>query len=398
MLIDPKIEDLLDAYPDTAICFGKAGLTQLAAYLRAENVHKAVVFTGGTSAEKSGALAACLNSLQLEKEVGVVVFGGIEPEPSIETVNRMAGFLDAEKPDQVIAIGGGSPLDAAKAAWLVHQAGGAVDDYFGVNKYSDANPARKLKKIIAVPTTSGTGSEATPYSNIVDHALRVKKLIVEREIIPECSFVVPEFTVTMPEAVTLATGCDALAHAIEGFLNISADEAHPQANTWAFEAIRLIAGHLPSVLRDGRELRGRAAMSAAAALAGMVIRYKPTGLPHLCSFSWFGRIEHGIAVALILPAAWRYYIDSGPVAERTMELAPVFGGSTPEEVITAYRAFLTRCGVAEGLRHYPDIDQALLERTAENAGQNRMKLDSAPRPVAFEDSRRILLDILKQSW
>ena len=82
----------------------------------------------------------------------------------------------------------------------------------------------------------------------------------------------------------------------------------------------------------------------------------------------------------------------------TMELAPVFGGSTPEEVIAGYRAFLNRCGVPDGLRHYSDIDQALLDRTAESAGQNKMKLDSAPRPVALEDSRNILSGILKEAW
>ncbi len=394
MFIEPMIEDLLDSYPDTVICFGKSGLIQLSAHLRLEGIRKMVLFTGGSSAEKSGALSA----LTMENEIGIARFNDIEPEPSIETVKRMVEFLKAEEPDQVIAIGGGSPMDAAKAAWLVYQAGGTVDDYFGVNKYSSANPGKKLKKIIAIPTTSGTGSEVTPYSNIVDHEAKVKKLISEREIIPEYAFVVPEFTMSMPKQVTLATGCDALAHAIEGFLNLGADGAHPRANDWALEAIRLIVDNLPAALQDGQNLKARTAVSAAATLAGMVISYKPTGLPHLCSFSWFGKIEHGIAVAMILPAAWRYYIGSEAVAKRTMELAPVFGGKTPEDVITAYRAFLTGCGVPSGLRSFADIDQALLERTAESAGQNKMKLDSAPRPVALENSRQTLTDILKQAW
>lgn len=398
MLLETKIEDLLDAYPDTAICFGKAAMTQLAVYLNAENTRKVALFTGGSSAKKSGALMAFVDVLKQGGDIGIVSFREVEPEPSIDTVRRMTEFLYREQPDQVVAIGGGSPLDAAKAAWLIHQAGGVIDDYFGVNRFSSINPGRKLKKIIAIPTTSGTGSEATPYSNIVDREQQVKKLISEREIIPEYSFVVPEFAATMPPSFTLATGCDALAHAIEGFLNIGADNAHPQANTWAFEAIRLIVGNLHAAVQDGQNMKARTAMSAAATLAGMVICYKPTGLPHLCSFSWFGRIEHGLAVALILPAAWRYYIGSEAVASRTMELAPVFGGSTPEEVIAGYRAFLNRCGVPDGLRHYSDIDQALLDRTAESAGQNKMKLDSAPRPVALEDSRNILSGILKEAW
>lgn len=394
---DLLIENLLEEYPDTAICLGKSNLAALAEYLRQSGVRKIALFTGGSSADKSGAAAGFYQQIGDAAELGTVLFKDIEPEPTIDTVGRMVAFLKSEQPDEVVAIGGGSPLDAAKAAWLIYQAGGKIHDYFGVNRYSSVNPDKKIKKIIAIPTTSGTGSEVTPYSNIVDRKMQVKKLISETAIIPSYAFVVPEFTVTMPGSVTLATGCDALAHAIEGFLNVGADNAHPRANSWALEAIRLIADNLPAALEDGKNLKARTAMSIAATLGGMVIRYKPTGLPHLCSFSWFGKIEHGIAVAMILPAAWRYYLGSPVVAERTMELAPIFGGTKPENVIQGYRAFLSRCGVAESLRGYPDLDKALLEKTAESAGENKMKLESAPRPVALENSREILLDILQQS-
>ncbi len=394
---DLLMENLLEEYPDTAICLGQSNIGGLSEHWRATNVRKIALFTGGASAEKSGALIGFYQQLSSITEFGVVLFKDIDPEPTIATVEKMVAFLKGEQPDEVIAIGGGSPMDAAKAAWLIYQAGGSIHDYFGVNRYSSANPGKKLKRIIAMPTTSGTGSEVTPYSNIVDREAQVKKLILETAIIPEYAIVEPEFTRTMPRSVTLATGCDALAHAIEGFLNIGADQAHPRANAWALEAIRLIVDNLPRALENGDDLKARTAMSIAATLGGMVIRYKPTGLPHLCSFSWFGKIEHGTAVAMILPAAWRYYLGSQAIAVRTMELAPIFGGNTPENVIQGYRAFLSRCGVADSLRSYPDIDDALLEKTAESAGANKMKLDSAPRPVALENSREILLGILRQS-
>lgn len=388
---------LLESYPDTALIFGKERFVMIQQIFYTNETRKIAIFTGGESAKSSGALIKLLKTLSVQSQIAIVHFSGIKPEPTIETVEEMVAFLEDEKPDEVIAIGGGSPMDAAKAAWLVYQAGGTIHDYFGVNKFSSANPKRKLKKIIAIPTTAGTGSEVTPYSNIVDTKLQVKKLISEIEIIPEYSFLVPEFTYSMPHGVTLATGCDALAHAIEGFLNVGQDNADPYANERALAAITLVAEYLPLVLADGNHQEARSAMSIASALAGMVIRHKSTGLPHLCSFSWFGKIEHGIAVVLLLPAAWRYYNASPAVAERTMLLAPVFGGKTPDEVVDGFCSFLQRCGVPSGLNAFPEITPELLEKTAASAAQNKMKLELAPRPVPLEQSQQILSHILQES-
>jgi alcohol dehydrogenase len=388
---------ILDTYPDTVIAFGEDGLLSFELLMQEQRAKKIAAFTGKHSADATGAWARFLKTCGT-MDVGVVRFSDIEAEPCINTVERMIEFLHAEQPDVVVAIGGGSPMDAAKAAYLVYQCGGTLQDYFGVNKFSSANPGKKLKKVICFPTTSGTGSEATPYANIVDNAVRVKKLISEVEIIPEYSFVVPELAASMPQSVTLATGCDALAHSLEGFLNIGQDMNHPKANEWALESIRLIVENLPKVVADGSDVAARTAVSAAATLGGMVIRYKSTGLPHLCSFSWFGRIEHGIAVAMLLPAAWGYYIQSEGVRVRTMELKGIFPGDTPEEVVNSYRKFLDSLGVPEGLEEFSDITPELLEVTAESAGQNKMKLDLAPKPVPLENSKEILAGILEKAY
>ena len=139
-------------------------------------------------------------------------------------------------------------------------------------------------------------------------------------------------------------------------------------------------------------------MSLAAALGGMVIRHKSTGLPHRCSFSWFGRIEHGIAAALLLPASWRYYLAEASVAERTMMLREIFPGNSPEEVVASFRSFLTSLGVPEFLAAYPDITPELLRRTAESGRENAMKLELAPRPVPLERSGEILSGILEAAY
>ncbi|MDD3116370.1 MAG: iron-containing alcohol dehydrogenase, partial [Victivallaceae bacterium] len=239
-----ELVELLEKYTDTALIFGSERMIMIQEVFYQSDTRKIAVFSGGESADRSGAFAELMKKLSILPQIQVVRFNAIKPEPTIETVTQMLEFLKLENPDEVVAIGGGSPLDAAKAAWLVHQAGGSIHDYFGVNRYSAENPQRKLKKIIAIPTTAGTGSEATPYSNIVDQAMQVKKLISETEIIPAYSFVVPEFTFSMPPSVTRATGCDALAHAIEGFLNVGQDQVDSFANARALEAISLIVKHL----------------------------------------------------------------------------------------------------------------------------------------------------------
>ena len=343
---------------------------------------KTVVFSGTHAAERFRA-------------AGFTVWCGVEAEPVIATVERMAAFLARERPDTVAAVGGGSVMDAAKAALLMHETGWKLADLFGVNRWSSANSGRTIRRLIAIPGTSGTGSEATPYSNIVSPEAGVKKLICEAAAVPEYAVIAPELTYSMPPDLTRATGCDALAHLIEGFLNVGADSNHPGVNDWAKCGIALVAAHLPAAMRG--EPFARKAMAYAALLGGMTIRFKSTGLPHLCSFSWYGRIAHGDAVAVLLPACWRYYLGNPQVAERTLELADVFPGDTPEAVIASYEAFLDRVGMPGGLSAWSGIDAELIERTAKSGAENPMKLELAPRPVPLAESYDILKAILKLS-
>jgi alcohol dehydrogenase class IV len=389
-------QKILNTYPDTNISFGAESWDKFANLLKERKTKKIVIFSGKHSADKSGAWARFEQSIK-PLNLEVVRFKDIEAEPCTETVEKMTAFLKQQQADEVIALGGGSPIDAAKAAYLEYQTGKSHQEFFGVNKFSSANPGQKLKKVICFPTTSGTGTEATPYSNIVDHKLKVKKLISEIEIIPEYSFVVPELALSMPAHVTRATGCDAMAHSLEGFLNIGQDGNHPLANDWALASIRLVKDFLPRAIANANDIEAREALSAAATLGGMVIRYKSTGLPHLCSFSWFGRIEHGIAVALLLPSAWKYYIQREKVAARTMQLKDIFPGETPAKIIASYQKFIKNCGVPANLKAFPDITPELLEQTAQSAGQNKMKLDLAPKPVPLENSYNIIIDILKRA-
>ena len=335
---------------------------------------------------------------ELFRCAGFTVWTGVEAEPSAGTVEKMVEFLRQNQPENVVAVGGGSVLDAAKAAYLVYQTGWELNELFGVNRWSSANPGKRLKRMVAIPTTSGTGSEATPYSNIVDLSAGVKKLIVEDQSVPAIAFCPPSFQRSMPSELTRAVGCDALAHLIEGFLNVGADSRHPQANLWAKTGVELVARYLVRAVADPDDIEARRGMLVASTLGGMTIRFKSTGLPHLCSFSWFGRIAHGEAVALLLPGAWRYYLANHAVAERTMELADIFPGTTPQEVIASYQEFIRSTGLPEKLSAWQGITPELLERTAGSGAENRMKLDNAPNPVPLEKSYDILLSIMKSVY
>lgn len=364
--------------PGEKIVFAGSLKEALASYCR----NNCVVFSGTHYAEEI-------------KAEGFSVWCGIEAEPETLTVEKMADFLREEKPEQVIAVGGGSVLDAAKAAWLMAQTNWTLDELFGVNRWSQANEGKTLRRLTAIPTTSGTGSEATPYSNIVVKSAGVKRLIVEKESVPDTAIIIPALTSTMPAALTRATGCDALAHLIEGFLNVGADSNHPAANDWAKCGIALTVSALREAM-NGNE-NARTAMAFASLLGGMTIRYKSTGLPHLCSFSWFGRIAHGDAVAVLLPECWRYYLANPEVCKRTMELSGIFQGNSPEEVIASYEDFLDSVDMPGGLSAWNGINADLIEKTAKSGSQNKMKLELAPHPVPLDESYDILKAILKLS-
>ncbi len=383
---------ILDAWDEVSVLHTDSSFGELEAAVRMNNWHKVAVFTGRNSADSSGAWAKLLNSLRYT-ECAVVRFKDIPPEPDMQTVYAMKEFLAGNDPDGVIALGGGSVLDAAKAAYVVFQSDMPLEECFGSDKISNAFPGKNFKRIIAVPTTSGTGSEITQYSNIVNREKRVKQLISDPVLVPECACLNAQFTSSMPPSVSLATGCDALAHLLEGWLNVTMDENKEFINRAAGVGVELLRDNLAKALTAPDDLAARKAVQVASALGGLTIRNKSTGLPHLLSFSWFGRIEHGIAVARLLPAAWRYYIGREAVAERTLEIGKILGGNTPEEVISNYGKLLEKWHVPQ-LNSFAGLTDELLMQTCRSAGANRMKLELAPRPVPLESSEEVLQQVI----
>jgi len=393
--------DMIDEYPDASIVFGDAAMPQFETLLLLSEVKKSFYFMGGiSSAEKSGAWPAALKAMQT-LDIDAPRHCGIPPEPDVECVEEMVKALQRENPDLVVAIGGGSVMDAAKAACASWQTGAHVSELFGPGKVTAKAAGKALKRVVCIPTTAGTGSEATPYANIVDRKRGVKMLIADPAIIPEFSFVDPDFTLSAPKELTLAVALDALSHSTEGFLNFKAKDAHPDADSWALESISLIVSALPAALENPSCFESRLKLSAAATLGGMVIRNKPTGLPHLCSFSFYDKVPHGLVVASLLPHFWRFYLEEPAVKERTMALKGVFPGEgqdSPEKVVDAFAAFILSCGAPKSLGELEGCGEELIDKAAKAAKENPVKLETAPRKVSVAESEKIIGGILKKAW
>src|SRR5574341_1765330 len=225
------------------------------------------------------------------------VFAEVEPDPSLQTVRRCAAAMAEYNPDWVIGLGGGSCIDAAKAAWLLYErpdidpAGINPFDFFGV---------RAKARLIAIPTTSGTGSEATWAVVLTDTDEQRKLALGARELLPDIAIVDPAFTLSMPPRLTADTGLDALTHAVEGYTSAWHNDF---ADGPCLKAIQIIFDYLPRACADGEDMEAREKMHNAAALAGLGFINSLAATAHALGHSLGAvfHIPHGRAVSLFLP-------------------------------------------------------------------------------------------------
>lgn len=251
--------------------------------------------------EKSGLARAVMDSSE-----GVLAdsFTGVSPNPEAEEVDACARQLRDQKLDFVVALGGGSALDCAKAAAGIALSGQSIRRYHGTG---EPLPREHLP-VIAVPTTAGTGSEVTCVAVISDHARGLKAPIVSETFYPACAVVDPELTYTVPPAVTAGTGIDVLCHALEGFWS----RGHqPICDALALHAAKLVFGFLPRAWDCPTDEEAREKMCEASLIAGLAFTLPKTTAPHACSFPLTNRyhIPHGEACGLTLD--WFTRINAG---------------------------------------------------------------------------------------
>ena len=261
---------------------------------------KAFIVIGGGSMKRFGFLDKVLSYL---KEAGMEtkVFEGVGPDPSVETVMKGAKEMEAFEPDWIVSIGGGSPIDAAKAMWVFYE----YPDFtfekaivpFGLPKL------RRKAKFVAIPSTSGTATEVTAFSVITDYKAKIKYPLADFEITPDIAIVDPSLAETMPEKLVAHTGMDALTHAIEAY---TASLRSNFTDPLALKAIEMVNMHLVNSFKGDMEARGE--MHEAQCLAGMAFSNALLGIVHSMAHKVGAvfHIPHGCANAIFLPYVIKY--------------------------------------------------------------------------------------------
>ncbi|MCL5256588.1 MAG: iron-containing alcohol dehydrogenase [Chloroflexi bacterium] len=253
---------------------------------------------------------------------GVQVLGKIEgagPNAPRQDVLRIADDLRRLAPDVIVCIGGGSTLDAAKAAEVLRTLGGSIDDYFGTGKVSEALKAsgKKLTPLVAIQTAASSGAHLTKYSNITDVSTGQKKLIVDEAIVPARAVFDYDLTISMSPAFTADGALDGLAHALEVLYGAVGKPYYPKMAEVAKECISLIVEYVGRAVENPKDLEARTALGLATDLGGYSIMLGGTNGAHLTSFSLVDILSHGRACAIMNPY---YTVFFAPAVEEPLRL------------------------------------------------------------------------------
>lgn len=278
------------------IRFGVGITKQLGAVLKEEmGFKKAFVAT-----DKGIAAAGILDHIRAGLEAGNMeyqIYGEMVPDPTIEVVDEAARVLRESGADVVVAAGGGSPIDTAKAICMLQTHEGSVREYlFGGTKQVE----KEIMPLICVPTTAGTGSEMTAASVITNNQEKTKVSVTHENLIPKMAFIDPALQVGMPPFITATTGMDALTHAIESYVSLNAE---PVSDAMGIAAIKMIGENLRTAVSDGGNLEARTNMALASTIAGAAFMNGGLGVVHgiAQTIGAVAHVPHGVANALLLP-------------------------------------------------------------------------------------------------
>jgi len=285
----------------------------------AKSLGKKALLVTDTHLEKIGLLQEIKKSLELAG-VAYAIYDQVVTEPTMEyTAEGLKVFKEVQA-DFLIAVGGGSPIDAAKGISALATNPGKMSDFAGPNKIP-----RPGAPLIAIPTTAGTGSEVTQFTIITDTTRDVKMLIASPHVMPRVALVDPLLTLQMPQEITAATGLDALTHAIEAYVSV---KAQPLTDTLALQAIRVISGNLRPAWSNGDNLEARTNMMIGSLQAGLAFSNSSVALVHGMArpIGAYFHVPHGISNAALLPTVIQFSILGNP--RRYADIAEAMGEVT----------------------------------------------------------------------
>ena len=311
--------------------------------------------------------AARVEVLGLQGEV--TVFGEVKPEPDLPNLAAAIAVAERVKPDLVVGFGGGSALDLAKLVAVLPGSGQSLHDVVGPEKVAGRRVA-----LVQVPTTAGTGSEAGTRALVTDPATQAKLAVQSRHMLADLAVVDPDLMMSVPPAVTAATGVDALAHCAEAF---TSKRAHPLVDHYALEGIRLVGRWLPRAVADGTDREARAGLALASLYGGYCLGPVNTTAGHAVAYPLGTRhhVPHGLACAVIFPHTLAFNAPARP--EKTRLVLEALGTDDAHAWCAALgiEMRLSRLGV-------PEAD---LPTMAREAHAIRRLLDFNPREMSVDD-------------
>ena len=309
------------------ITVGKGSLTKLPEIAKKSGGSHAFLMSG-PHLEKMGLVEKAANSL---KSAGIAVdtFTDIEGNPSVETVDKATAAFKEAGADFIVAFGGGSPMDVAKAVGVTAKYGGSITEYEGAHKVPGP-----IIPVIAIPTTAGTGSEVTAFSVITDHSRDYKLTVFSYEILPAYAILDAELLTTAPASVAAACGIDAFIHAEEAYISTAAS---PFSDEMAEKAMSLIGKNIRRFVANRGDIEAAESMLVGSLFAGIAFSFARLGNVHAMSHpvSAFFDVPHGVANAVLLPVIAEYnaladhgryltiYNDISPVPAYEEEFEPM---------------------------------------------------------------------------
>jgi alcohol dehydrogenase class IV len=365
------------------ILFGLAAVEKTGTEARLLKAKKVLIITD-PGVVQAGLLEGVEKSLR-SAGLPFAIFDGVEPDPRIEVVEKSVEKARKEGIDLIIGFGGGSSLDIAKVTSIMITNTGKIDSFFGIDLVP--NPG---VPVILIPTTAGTGSEATPVAILSDTKEKLKKGIVSPTLFPEVAIVDPNLTVGLPPSVTAFTGMDALTHAIESFYSINATDL---SDLLAFRAMELISKNLRMAYAHGENLVARSNMMEGSLLGGIAFANAGVGAVHAFAYPLGGEfhLAHGLTNTLMLPYLMRYNILACP--DKFAQMARAFGekaeGLSELDAAEAAVKFVERLSddlrVPRRLRDV-GIPENAIPGLAEAAMKVTRLLANNPRKVTLEDA------------
>ena len=328
-----------------------------------------------------------LKNVLLGNSVENFLYSDVTPDPSLDLIDDVLNFALDKKIDFVIGIGGGSSIDTAKVVSALLTNRKSIYEYIGTDLLeNDAVP------LVAIPTTAGTGSEVTPIAILSDEKEQLKKGIVSEKIIPKYALLDPVLTTGMPKQITAYTGMDALAHAVEAFTSVNAND---YTDALAQKAISLILENIEKAYNDGDNLQAREKMMLGSLMAGIAFANAGVTAVHAFAYPLGGmfHVPHGLANSIMLEPIINFNSQGNSAKFRELALCFDKNSNSPDVIIEKLRELNAVLDIPKSLKEL-NIPETAITQLSEGAMKVTRLLANNPRKITLEDAKMIYGSIL----